>query len=186
MVKLDKIYTRGGDKGETSLIGGQRVKKINPRIETCGNIDETNSILGLSLIYSSPKIKEIVLKIQNDLFDLGADLANPVLEDDKALRIIEKQVERLEGDIDQLNSELNELSSFILPGGELSASFLHLARSVCRRSERSLVKLMETEEVNIFCLKYLNRLSDLLFVLARYENKKGKNDILWQPGGHRS
>ncbi|PPR76127.1 MAG: Cob(I)yrinic acid a,c-diamide adenosyltransferase [Alphaproteobacteria bacterium MarineAlpha2_Bin1] len=185
MVKLDKIYTRGGDKGQTSLVGGERVSKNNDRVIVCGNVDETNSILGLAIISASPKIKKILLSIQNDLFDLGADIANPNEKDELALRIINSQVVKLEREIDDINSFLTDLSSFVLPGGSLTSSYLHLARTVCRRSERSIVKLTDTYEINPFCLQYLNRLSDLLFVMARYENEKGKNDILWQPGRHR-
>ena len=186
MVKLDKIYTRAGDNGDTSLIGGARVSKNNIRIEACGNVDETNTIIGLAICSANAEINKILLIIQNDLFDLGADIANPKSEDNGSLRIVKNQIDRLEKDIDEINSNLGELSSFVLPGGSLAASYLHLARAVCRRSERSLVKLMKSEKINILCLKYLNRLSDLLFVLARHENEKGKNDILWQPGGHRS
>ena len=184
MVKLDKIYTRGGDKGETSLVGGERVSKNSPRINACGNIDETNSLIGIALRDASPKVKGLLSTIQNDLFDLCADIANPNIEDEAALRITMNQIERLENNIDYYNSSLSDLSSFVLPGGSLSSSYLHLARTICRRSERSLVKMMDSLEINIFCLQYLNRLSDLLFVLARYENQKGKNDILWKPGGH--
>ena len=186
MVKLDKIYTRGGDKGQTSLVGGKRVSKNNDRIITCGNVDETNSIIGLAIISASPKIRKILLRIQNDLFDLGADIANPDEKDKSALRIISDQVNELERDIDDINSFLNNLSSFVLPGGSLTSSYLHLARTVCRRSERSFVKLADKYEANPYSLQYLNRLSDLLFVMARYENEKGKIDILWQPGGDRT
>ena len=186
MVKLDKIYTRGGDSGETSLVGGKRVSKNNPRINACGNIDETNSLIGLSVQNASPKVKELLLSVQNDLFDLGADIANPDIENKAALRITKHQTERLETNIDYYNNFLSDLSSFVLPGGSLTSSYLHLARTICRRSERSVVKLMESNEINKFCLQYLNRLSDLLFVLSRYENQKGKNDVLWKPGGHRN
>jgi len=186
MIKLDKIYTRGGDSGETSLVGGKRVSKNNPRINACGNIDETNSLIGLSVQNASPKVKELLLSVQNDLFDLGADIANPDIANKAALRITKHQIERLETNIDYYNSFLSDLSSFVLPGGSLTSSYLHLARTICRRSERSVVKLMESNEINKFCLQYLNRLSDLLFVLSRYENQKGKNDVLWKPGGHRN
>ncbi len=186
MIKLDKIYTRGGDGGETSLVGGKRVSKNSLRINACGNIDETNSLIGLAVQDANLKVKELLLSVQNDLFDLGADIANPDIKNKEALRITKYQIERLETNIDHYNNFLSDLTSFVLPGGSLTSSYLHLARTICRRSERSVVKLMNSDEINKFCLQYLNRLSDLLFVLSRYENQKGKNDVLWKPGGHRN
>jgi len=188
MVRLDKIYTKAGDSGQTSLGDGKRVSKDSIRISSYGTVDELNAILGIVSIYCSKKIKKIILQIQNDLFDLGADLCIPDGQENKKnklkrIKISNKQVIRLEKIIDTFNEELRPLNSFILPGGVLSAAYLHHSRTVTRRAERLVVQLssISKDSVNRSVIKYLNRLSDLLFVLARYENKKGKGDILWHP-----
>lgn len=179
MVKLDKIYTRGGDNGLTSLGDGSRVEKSNVRIEAYGNIDEANSSIGISAAYSSDKVKATLLNIQNDLFDVGADLCFPDKKKSK-LTIKIDSINLLEKEIDKMNESLNKLESFILPGGSKASSFLHLSRSLVRRAERSIVHLNEKEYVNPDILKYVNRLSDFLFVAARFENKQD-GDILWVP-----
>jgi cob(I)alamin adenosyltransferase len=188
MVRLDKIYTKAGDSGQTSLGDGKRVSKNSIRISSYGTVDELNAILGIVSIYCSKKIKKIILQIQNDLFDLGADLCIPDGQENKRnkvkrIKISNKQVTRLEKVIDEINKELEPLNSFILPGGVLSAAYLHHSRTVTRRAERLVVQLDSSNKgsINKNIIKYLNRLSDLLFVLARYENKKGKGDILWHP-----
>ena len=179
MVKLDKIYTRGGDKGSTSLGDGSRVDKSSARIKAYGEVDEANSSIGIAVAFSSSKIKNTLLAIQNDLFDVGADLCFPTQEK-KKLTILSNRVVFLEDEIDKLNKDLSKLESFILPGGTRSSSFLHLSRSLVRRAERSIVELDKDEEVNPNVIKYINRLSDFLFVAARFENKK-EGDILWVP-----
>ena len=179
MVKLDKIYTRGGDKGLTSLGDGSRVEKSDTRIQAYGDIDEANSCIGVSMVFSSDQIREILKSIQNDLFDIGADLCFPE-NAKKKLTISKKRIDFLENQIDKINEDLNKLSSFILPSGSKASSFLHLARSLTRRAERSIVELDKKEKVNPDVLKYTNRLSDFLFVAARFENKKD-GDILWIP-----
>ena len=179
MVKLDKIYTRGGDKGSTSLGDGSRVDKSSARIKAYGEVDEANSSIGIAIAFSSSKIKNTLLAIQNDLFDVGADLCFPTQEK-KKLTILSNRVVFLEDEIDKLNKDLSKLESFILPGGTRSSSFLHLSRSLVRRAERSIVELDKDEEVNPNVIKYINRLSDFLFVAARFENKK-EGDILWVP-----
>lgn len=179
MVKLDKIYTRGGDKGSTSLGDGSRVDKSSTRIKAYGEVDEANSSIGIAVAFSSSKIKNTLLAIQNDLFDVGADLCFPTQEK-KKLTILSNRVVFLEDEIDKLNKDLSKLESFILPGGTRSSSFLHLSRSLVRRAERSIVELDKGEEVNPNVIKYINRLSDFLFVAARFENKK-EGDILWVP-----
>tara|TARA_Y100000590_G_scaffold465384_2_gene637585 strand:- start:479 stop:1039 length:561 start_codon:yes stop_codon:yes gene_type:complete len=184
MVKLTKIYTRSGDKGKTSLADGTRVPKQNLRVEAYGTVDETNSIIGIARSHASIKIEKILEEIQNDLFDLGADLSTPTKSLQTDLRISDLQVLRIEAEIDELNSDLENLHSFVLPGGSKSSSYLHLARTVCRRAERISFTLSEETEINEFALKYLNRLSDLLFVAARYENNLGKEDKLWKPGAN--
>lgn len=199
MVKLNKIYTKTGDKGTTGLASGDRVAKHNIRIASYGTVDETNAALGLAIIALEPSeekyddLKAMILRIQNDLFDLGADLATPEIPgapepEYPPLRITEEQVTRLENEIDELNEELEPLRSFVLPGGTALAAYLHLARTVSRRAERLMVELSETENeiVSIEALQYINRLSDLLFVMSRYVNDKGKTDILWTPGQNRS
>ncbi|WP_025897702.1 cob(I)yrinic acid a,c-diamide adenosyltransferase [Sneathiella glossodoripedis] len=187
MVKLTKIYTRGGDKGQTSLGNGARVSKDDCRVDAYGDVDELNSIIGVARLHCNTDVDEILGRIQNDLFDLGADLCTPYEENPKypPLRIAEQQVERLEQEIDSLNRELSPLNSFILPGGTPVAAHLHHARTVCRRAERRMVSLATVEEINEISIRYVNRLSDLLFVLARYTNEKGASDVLWVPGANR-
>jgi len=187
MVYLSRIYTKSGDTGETGLGDGSRVAKDAPRIAAIGDVDELNSVIGLVLA-NCPSCPEAALlrAIQNDLFDVGADLCVPPSEKEepgKSLRVTAAQVERLEKAIDRLNEQLQPLNSFVLPGGTLAAAWLHLARAVCRRAERSVVALKRTEKVNEQVLIYLNRLSDFLFVLARVANDGGKGDVLWVPGG---
>ena len=189
MVTLNRIYTRTGDKGSTRLATGEPVSKASLRVEAYGGVDETNACIGLVRLHTDGELDAILSRIQNDLFDLGADLATPDTGKDlgyEPLRIVEAQVERLEREIDRLNGELSPLNSFILPAGTPAAAHLHLARTVCRRAERGLVALMaEDETVSAAALKYLNRLSDLLFVAARFANGKGSDDVLWVPGGSR-
>lgn len=180
MVQLTKIYTRSGDKGKASLGDGTRRKKSDIRFEAIGDVDEANSYLGLVSVHVTEKLQKIIYKIQNDLFDLGADLAVP---SGKALRIEAMQIEFLETQIDYFNEELQPLNSFVLPGGNKLSAMVHVARAVVRRAERRLILLNEHEAVNGNTIKYLNRLSDLLFVWARYLNNNGKDDILWVPGG---
>ncbi len=179
MVKLDKIYTRGGDKGLTSLGDGSRVEKNNVRIKAYGDVDEANSSIGISITFSSKFIKDILLKVQNDLFDIGADLCFPE-KSKKKLTISSCKIVFLEKQIDLINKDLGKLESFILPGGSKSSAFLHLSRSLVRRAERSITELNEQELVNSDIIKYINRLSDFLFVAARFENKED-GDILWVP-----
>ena len=178
MVKLDKIYTRGGDKGYTSVIGGKRVKKSSILIETIGNIDELNAVLGLAIAYLDTKKKKFLENIQNDLFDIGADLATPLSKKRNVIRLNKNQIVLLENKIDEINRELSPLKSFILPGGDKVSALLHLARTVCRRSEIQLVKLLDKKNVNSEILIYINRLSDFLFVLARQTNRR---EVLWKP-----
>ena len=192
MVVLNRIYTRTGDDGSTALGTGERRPKFDLRIAAYGTIDETNATIGIARLHlaSEPDIEKILLRIQNDLFDLGADLAAPESPDKpnrERLRIVDSQVDRLETDIDKLNAELAPLTSFVLPGGEAAAAHLHLARTVCRRAERLVVELalVKNEIVGAPAIRYLNRLSDLLFVAARYVNGRGARDILWVPGAHR-
>ena len=181
MVKLNKIYTRTGDGGDTSLVDGRRVAKHSRRPAAFGEVDEANSVIGLARLHTSDDADEMLGRIQNDLFDLGADLATPE-GDSPALRITGDQVTRLETEIDDLNSSLKPLKSFILPGGTEAAAWLHLARTVVRRAERRMTELATEEVVNDTAMKYVNRLSDHLFVLARILNDGGKTDILWRPG----
>lgn len=187
MVKLTKIYTRGGDAGDTSLGDGARVRKDTVRVEAYGTVDEANSIIGLARLHTTGGTDDILSRVQNDLFDLGADLCRP--EDgrkgDGGLRISAGQVDRLEGEIDRLNADLAPLESFILPGGTPAAAYLHQARTVARRAERLVVALAAKEAVNDQAVKYLNRLSDLLFVMARHCNDGGARDVLWTPGANR-
>ena len=187
MVHLSKIYTRTGDDGTTGLGDGTRLEKHHVRVAAYGTVDETSSTIGVALVQElPPPLPERLRRIQNDLFDLGADLCVPGRADDK-LRITAAYVERLERWIDQANAELESLRSFVLPGGEPGAAFLHLARTVCRRAERLVQELSareeERERVDPLVLRYLNRLSDLLFVYARVANGNGELDVLWRPGG---
>jgi cob(I)alamin adenosyltransferase len=191
MVVLNRIYTRTGDKGTTALAAGGRRPKHDLRIEAFGTVDETNACIGLVRLHTAGhEIDAMLGRIQNDLFDLGADLAT--IETDKPLpyeplRMTQAQVDRLEQEIDRLNAELSVLRSFVLPGGTPAAAALHLARTVCRRAERLVVELMEKpeEKVSPESVKYLNRLSDFLFVASRYVNDKGALDVLWVPGQNR-
>jgi cob(I)alamin adenosyltransferase len=191
MVKLNKIYTRTGDAGKTRLSTGEPVAKDDPRVEAYGAVDETNACIGVARLHTKGDVLDPMLaRIQNELFDLGADLATPDRGKDlgfEPLRIVASQVEALEADIDRLNAELSPLNSFILRGGTPAAAHLHLACTVCRRAERAAVSLArrDGEAISAEALKYLNRLSDLLFVAARYANGKGAGDVLWRPGGTR-
>lgn len=178
MVKLDKIYTKGGDKGKTSLVGGKRVNKSNNYIDAIGCVDELNSFLGLVICELVKPNNNVVQNIQNNLFDLGADLATPMNKKGRALRINKSYTLFIENEIDKLNANLQPLTSFILPGGSKVASMIHFARTINRRCERNIVKLSEKNKINIEILKYINRLSDYLFVLARSLNKK---EVLWKP-----
>ena len=182
MVKLNKIYTRKGDKGSTSLGDGKKVLKHSIRVEAYGTVDEANAFIGLVILKSSKQIKKILLKIQNDLFDLGADLCTPEKKNIKKLKITLNHIHFIETKIDFYNKSLSPLRSFVLPGGSESSIFFHLARTVVRRAERKVSDLLKKEKINPHIISYLNRLSDLLFVLARYTNNKGKKDILWIPG----
>ena len=187
MVRLTRIYTRGGDQGETSLGDGSRVSKHALRVATFGTVDEANAAIGLVRLHAAANIDAMLSRIQNDLFDLGADLCTP--EDGRrgagALRIAAAQVERLEREIDMMNASLRPLDSFVLPGGSAAAAHLHLARTVVRRAERLVGDLSQREPVNPEALRYLNRLSDHLFVLGRRANDNGERDVLWVPGANR-
>ena len=193
MVQLTRIYTRGGDAGETSLGSGARVAKYDCRVAAYGTVDETNAVIGIARLHTSGngEIDAMLARIQNDLFDLGADLCTPesdaraASKPEGALRIVTAQVERLESEIDALNDDLAPLNSFILPGGTAAAAYLHLARTTARRAERLIVELAATEPVNPAALQYINRLSDHLFVLARHLNDGGSVDVLWVPGDTR-
>jgi len=182
-VRLDRIYTRGGDAGETSLGSGERVPKDDPRIEACGDVDELNAVLGVALARGAPR--DPLGRVQNDLFDLGADLSVPLSDAKRErLRVTAEQVAWLEGLCDEANADLPPLRSFVLPGGTETAALLQLARTVCRRAERRVVTLAAREEVNPEARAYLNRLSDLLFILARAANAQtGAEEPLWKPGG---
>ena len=187
MVTLSRIYTRGGDQGRTSLGDGTRVAKHVARVAAYGTVDEANAAIGLARLHTADEADAMLARIQNDLFDLGADLCRPGsdFEDGTALRIRESQIVRLEREIDAMNAELEPLTSFVLPGGSAAAASLHLARTVTRRSERLVCELAEAEAVNPAAIRYLNRLSDHLFVLSRWLNGKGAADILWVPGANR-
>lgn len=192
MVKLNKIYTRTGDAGTTGLGTGERVRKDVRRIAAYGTVDETNAAIGLVRIHLAghPGLDAKLGRIQNDLFDLGADLCVPdrgKKPEFEPLRVSDDQVTRLEAEIDELNSELKPLKSFVLPGGSPASAALHLARTICRRAEREMVSLAaeEGEPVSAAALKYINRLSDFLFVAGRYVNDRGRSDVLWVPGQNR-
>ncbi len=187
MVKLSKIYTRGGDGGETSLGGGTRVPKHDRRVASYGTVDEANAVIGLARLHTTGAADDMLARIQNDMFDLGADLCTPEDPPPKhpALRIAQPQIDRLEQEIDTLNAELSALDSFILPGGGAASAWLHLARTVTRRAEREMTELATAEQINPLAIKYINRLSDHLFVLARWLNDKGAKDVLWTPGENR-
>jgi cob(I)alamin adenosyltransferase len=187
MVYLNRIYTRSGDAGETSLGDGTRVPKTHPRIAAYGGVDELNAVLGLVLAADVPAGWQTRLRqIQNDLFDLGADLCVPLSQvpaERPPLRMTASQVEQLEYWIDEENERLAPLASFVLPGGSVAAAHLHWARTVCRRIELGVLHLAEQEPLNPQATIYLNRLSDLLFVMARAANDDGRRDVLWKPGG---
>ncbi len=184
--RLSKIYTRTGDAGTTGLGDGTRVAKTHPRIEAYGTVDEANSALGLAAVALAGNAHgAMLMRIQNDLFDLGADLCRPGTASEGALRIAEAQVLRLEREIDAMNERLQPLRSFVLPGGTPAAAFLHQARTVTRRAERLTVELAEAEAINSAAIRYLNRLSDHLFVLSRALNDRGAADVLWVPGANR-
>jgi cob(I)alamin adenosyltransferase len=187
-MKLDKIYTRTGDEGKTSLGDGSRLPKFHHRVTAYGSIDEANSVIGVAILnVADREVIQLLRHIQNDLFDVGADLCRPEQPgaDTPSLRITEEQVTWLEKRIDHFNADLELLTSFVLPGGSPASAYLHLARTVTRRAERDVVRLAADEPVNAAVLRYVNRLSDLLFVLARFLNDKGKEDVCWQPGLHR-
>ena len=189
MVKLTKIYTRGGDAGETSLGDGSRVPKHDRRVAAYGTVDEANAVIGMARLHTAgmTDADAMLSRIQNDLFDLGADLCTPEEEEPKypPLRIVQAQVDRLEAEIDAMNADLAPLTSFILPGGSPAAAHLHLARTVVRRAERLMTDLARHEPVTPAALKYVNRLSDHLFVLSRVVNRNGADDVLWVPGANR-
>ncbi|MCQ0972188.1 cob(I)yrinic acid a,c-diamide adenosyltransferase [Paracoccus sp. TK19116] len=191
MVVLNRIYTRTGDGGDTALSDGSRVAKHDPRVEAYGTVDELNSVLGIARLHAEGDLIQRLSTIQNDLFDLGADLARPNMAADgeagyEVLRIVQSQVERLEAEIDAMNADLNPLRSFILPGGSTISAHLHHARTVARRAERRATELAaSTGDANPAAVRYLNRLSDWLFVAARSVNDGGRADILWVPGASR-
>lgn len=188
MVVLNRIYTKTGDKGETALVTGVRVPKDDLRIACYGTVDETNAAVGLARLGTSGRLDQMLARIQNDLFDLGSDLATP--EEPKPSfeipRILDVQVERLEAEIDEMNAYLSPLTSFVLPGGTPAAAALHLARTVCRRAERLAVELARREKVGEPAIRFLNRLSDHFFVASRFANDKGTKDVLWVPGANRT
>ncbi len=192
MVKLNKIYTKTGDDGTTGLVDGSRIAKNDARMAAIGDVDELNSALGVAIceVVDAALVQSLRI-IQNDLFDLGADLATPAGEDDDfipsdmVLRVTPSQVERLESEIDSVNDQLDPLTSFILPGGDRSAAAIHLARAIARRAERTAVGAAQVMAINPHALAYVNRLSDYLFVLGRMLNNGGKADILWVPGASR-
>ena len=190
MVVLNRIYTRTGDAGETALGNGTRVAKHALRVAAYGTVDETNATVGLARLHAEGEMDAALARIQNDLFDLGADLCRPDMGSDAAagytpLRMVEAQTVRLEAEIDAMNAGLSPLRSFVLPGGTPLAAHLHLCRTVCRRAERLAVDLAAREEVNGHALRYLNRLSDWFFVASRVANDNGARDVLWVPGANR-
>lgn len=190
MVVLNRIYTRTGDAGETALGNGARVAKHSLRVSAYGTVDETNATVGMARLHADGDADAALARIQNDLFDLGADLCRPDMAGDAdagypVLRMVASQVDRLEAEIDAMNARLEPLRSFILPGGSALAAHLHLCRTVSRRAERLTVELAGSDEVNAHALKYLNRLSDWFFVAARIANEDGQADVLWVPGANR-
>jgi cob(I)alamin adenosyltransferase len=190
MVVLNKIYTRTGDAGETALGNGARVAKHAMRVTAYGTVDELNAFVGVARQVANNEVDTALSRIQNDLFDLGADLCRPDMESDAEaeyppLRMVDQQVTRLETEIDEMNADLEPLRSFILPGGSALSAHLHVCRTVARRAERLAVELATVESVNLAAVKYLNRLSDWFFVSARIANNGGKDDVLWVPGANR-
>ena len=189
MVKLTKIYTRGGDAGETSLGDGSRVAKSSARVTSYGEVDEANAILGIVRLHVEGPEDTLLARIQNDLFDVGADLCVPIVENPEypALRVTQAQIDWLEAQIDRMNAELAPLNSFVLPGGTPAAAYLHLARTICPRAERMMVELAARpdEPVSDAAIQYINRLSDFLFVASRSVNNNGVGDVLWVPGQNR-
>ncbi len=190
MVVLNRIYTRTGDAGETALGNGARVSKFSPRVTAYGTVDELNAALGLARLQAEGEMDAQMARIQNDLFDLGADLCRPDMERDHeagypVLRMVPAQIDRLESEIDGMNGRLEPLRSFILPGGSPLAAHLHHCRTVARRAERLTVELSSFETVNEAAIRYLNRLSDWFFVAARIANQEGRADVLWVPGANR-
>ena len=190
MVVLNKIYTKTGDAGETALGNGARVAKHSTRVESYGTVDECNATLGLARLHAEGELDTRLAMIQNDLFDLGADLCRPDMEKDSEaeyppLRVTKAQVDRLEAEIDEMNGKLAPLRSFILPGGSALAAHLHMCRTVARRAERLTVELATMEAINTDAVKYLHRLSDWFFVAARIANDNGEADVLWVPGANR-
>jgi len=190
MVVLNRIYTRTGDAGETALGNGKRVAKYSPRVAAYGTVDEVNATVGMARLHADGDSGAALARIQNDLFDLGADLCRPDMESDNqagypVLRMVAAQVERLETEIDAMNARLKPLRSFVLPGGSALSAHLHLCRTVARRAERLTVELATLEPVNGEAVKYLNRLSDWFFVAARIANDDGRSDVLWVPGANR-
>jgi cob(I)alamin adenosyltransferase len=191
MVKLNKIYTRTGDDGSTGLVDGTRLSKDSLRVAAYGDVDETNSVIGLARLHvDNQRLNAMLSRIQNELFDLGADLATPLPDGDAkdpeyALRVVPEQTARLETELDALNADMAPLTSFILPGGHPPAAYLHQARTVARRAERTMVALSQSSAVNPEALRYINRLSDFLFVAARWCNDQGDADVTWVPGATR-
>jgi cob(I)alamin adenosyltransferase len=190
MVRLNRIYTRTGDDGLTGLATGERVKKWSLRVAAYGTVDEVNAALGLAALHAEDEMAAAIHRVQNDLFDLGADLSTPEREtplEFEALRVTTAQVDRLEAEIDEMNAAIPPLDSFILPGGSPLAANLHMARTICRRAERLIAELasMENEKVSDAACQYANRLSDWLFVAARAANANGAEDVKWVPGGNR-
>lgn len=189
MVRLTRIYTRSGDKGQTSLGNGARTAKHDLRVSAYGAVDEANASIGVARLSASADVNAVLMRVQNDLFDLGADLCTPQSDakaEEMALRMTQGQITWLENTIDRFNADLAPLESFILPGGTPAAANLHVSRTVIRRAEALISHLAETQSINPLALAYANRLSDLLFVLARWENGKGAQDVLWVPGKSRN
>jgi cob(I)alamin adenosyltransferase len=187
MVTLNRIYTKTGDAGETALGDGTRLPKHALRISAYGTTDEANAAIGIARLHTTGDLDAMLARIQNDLFDVGADLtvSETAKRTANRLRILDSQVERLEHEIDQMNAELAPLTSFVLPGGAPAAAYLHLARTIVRRAERLMTELHSHEPINLATIRYVNRLSDFLFVASRYANDKGARDVLWTPGATR-
>ncbi len=191
MVKLNKIYTRTGDDGTTGLVDGSRISKSSLRVQAYGDVDETNAVIGLVRLHLENRgLDDMLSRIQNDLFDLGADLATPMpgegeADSEYALRMVAQQSTRLETELDALNADLEPLNSFVLPGGSPPSAYLHQARTVCRRAERLCVAMMAEDSINPHAVTYLNRLSDFLFVAGRWCNEQGQTDVKWVPGANR-